>query len=151
MQGGGFVFGNSDFDVTVDDNYFSDITLTDNTSALTGTLSEPASNGKRTATINGVAGTFNLNYKKHAEVMPHGCVSFADKIRYIRNAGVTGRILAVEGISSVQKLQEVIDAGADGAIIGNALMNLWDDEARLWPFFDSLVACAGGQGGFGKE
>ena len=61
MQGGGFVFGNSDFDVTVDDNYFSDITLTDNTSALTGTLSEPASNGKRTATINGVAGTFNLN------------------------------------------------------------------------------------------
>lgn len=97
------------------------------------------------------AGTFNLNYKKHAEVMPHGCVSFADKIRYIRNAGVTGRIQAVEGISSVQKLQEVIDAGADGAIIGNALMNLWDDEARLWPFFDSLVACAGGQGGFGKE
>lgn len=61
MQGGGFVFGNSDFDVTVDEGYFSDITLTKNTSALTGTLSEPASNGKRTATINGVAGTFNLN------------------------------------------------------------------------------------------
>lgn len=55
------VFGNSDFNVTVDEGYFSDITLTENTSALTGTLSEPASNGKRTATINGVAGTFNLN------------------------------------------------------------------------------------------
>lgn len=34
--------------------------MSENTSALTGTLSEPASNGKRTATINGVAGTFNI-------------------------------------------------------------------------------------------
>lgn len=58
--GGSLVFGNSDFNVTVDEGYFSDITLTENTSALTGTLSEPASNGKRAATINGVAGKFGL-------------------------------------------------------------------------------------------
>lgn len=59
MQGG-LVFGNSDFNVTVDEGYFSHISMSEDTSALTGTLSEPASNDKRTATINGVAGTFNI-------------------------------------------------------------------------------------------
>ena len=34
--------------------------------------------------------------------------------------------------------KEVKDAGADGAYIGTALMELWEDEDKLWEKLDSF-------------
>lgn len=85
VGGGSLVFGNSDFDVTVDEGHFSHISMGENTSALTGTLSEPASNGKRTATINGVAGTFVLSGSSSA----HGEVYISLPKEMSTNAKIT--------------------------------------------------------------
>lgn len=84
----------------------------------------------------------NFNYKRHAELQPHGCVSFKEKIAYIRKSGVRARILAVEGIANGQMMREVREAGANGALLGNALMRLWDDEGALWALFDEFQAAA---------
>ena len=84
----------------------------------------------------------NLNYKRHSELQPHGCVSFKEKVDYIRNAGVRARILAVEGISSGQMMREVRESGVDGALLGNALMRLWNDEKALWDMFETFQEAA---------
>lgn len=84
----------------------------------------------------------NFNYKRHAELQPHGCVSFQEKIAYIRKSGVRARILAVEGIANGQMMREVREAGANGALLGNALMRLWADEGALWALFDEFQAAA---------
>ena len=86
----------------------------------------------------GPSGIYNFNYKRHREIAPHGCWSFAEKIAYIREAGVSGRILAVEGIANEAMMQEVKDAGADGALVGNVLMRLWDNEPELWKLFHAF-------------
>ncbi len=85
----------------------------------------------------------NFNYKKHREVTPHGCISYADKIAYIRNAGVKCKIYAVEGIADKEMMDEVKHAGADGALVGNVLMRLWDSPDELWRLFDLFQSCAG--------
>ena len=81
---------------------------------------------------------FNFNYKRHVEIAPHDCVSFKQKIDYIRSKGVKCRIFAVEGIKNKEMMLEVKDAGANGALIGNALMNLWSNEEELWKLFDEF-------------
>lgn len=78
---------------------------------------------------------YNFNYKKHREVTPHGCVTFAEKIAYARRAGVACQIFAVEGIADEEMMREVKEAGADGALVGNVLMRLWEDEEALWKLF----------------
>lgn len=81
---------------------------------------------------------YNFNYKKHREVCPHGCVTFAEKIAYARRAGVVCQIFAVEGIANEEMMREVKEAGADGALVGNVLMRLWDDEVALWDLFHTF-------------
>ncbi len=49
-----------------------------------------------------------------------------------------GPIYPVSGISTREQLQEIKEAGADGAYIGTALMELWDDEESLWAKLDSF-------------
>lgn len=88
----------------------------------------------------GPSGICNFNYKRHKEIAPHGCGTFAKKIAYIRKAGVSCRILAVEGIANEEMMREVKTAGADGALVGNVLMRLWDDEAELWRLFQAFEA-----------
>lgn len=81
---------------------------------------------------------FNFNYKRHREIEPHGLKSFAERVSYIRAFGVKARILAVEGIADGEMMAEVKAAGCDGALLGNALMSLWDDEDKLWKAFDEF-------------
>lgn len=84
------------------------------------------------------ASLFNFNYKRHSEIAPHGCRTFKEKIDYIRKAGVKCKIIAVEGVSTVEKLDEVKMAGCDGVLVGNVFMNLWSDENKLWKLFKAF-------------
>ena len=81
---------------------------------------------------------FNFNYKRHKERQPHGCASFKEKIDYIRSMGVKVRILAVEGIATGEMMREVRNSGANGALMGNALMRLWADQEELWKLFEEF-------------
>ena len=85
---------------------------------------------------------YNFNYKHHREQAPHGCETFQQKIAYIRNTGVCATILAVEGVKHGDMMSEVKQAGTDGALVGNALMNLWNDETALWELFEQFQAFA---------
>ena len=67
-----------------------------------------------------------------------GLATWKDRISWLRQRGVEGPIYPVSGISTKDQLQEVKEAGADGAYIGTALMELWDDEKKLWEKLDSF-------------
>lgn len=67
-----------------------------------------------------------------------GMASWKARIAWLRGRGVKGPIYAVAGISTKEQLQEIKDAGADGAYIGTALMQLWDNEEKLWETLDSF-------------
>lgn len=80
----------------------------------------------------------SLRNRKPGETDRPGCDTWAARYQYARNTGITAPIVSVYGIKTKQALQEVKDSGADGAIIGNVLMNLWDDEDALWALFDQF-------------
>ncbi len=80
----------------------------------------------------------SLRNRKPGEKDKPGCETWAGRYNYARKAGITAPIVSVFGIKTKETLQEVKDSGADGAIIGNVLMNLWNDEAQLWPLFDQF-------------
>ena len=63
-------------------------------------------------------------------------------MKYIREAGVKAPVFGVTGISTVEELREVRDAGADGAYIGTIMMKLWDHEEELWKKLDDFQAVA---------
>lgn len=80
----------------------------------------------------------SLRNRKPGESDRPGCETWAGRYSYARKAGITAPIVSVFGIKTKEALQEIKDSGADGAIIGNVLMNLWDDEPALWALFDQF-------------
>lgn len=56
--------------------------------------------------------------------------------------GVTAPIFGVTGIKTPEELQQVRDAGADGAYIGSIMRQLWDNEPELWKLLDAFQAVA---------
>ncbi len=76
-----------------------------------------------------------LNYRLHTQSVRTEYPTFRDKIRFLRERGVRARLFAVEGIATREMMQEVRDAGADGALVGNVLMRLWDEQDKLWDLF----------------
>lgn len=82
----------------------------------------------------------SLRNRKPGETNRPGCETWAGRYNYARKAGITAPIVSVFGIKTQEALREVKDSGADGAIIGNVLMNLWDDEEALWALFDQFQA-----------
>lgn len=76
-----------------------------------------------------------LNYRLHTQSARTQYPTFADKIRFLRERGVCARVFAVEGIATKEMMLEVRDAGADGALVGNVLMRLWNEPDKLWDLF----------------
>lgn len=66
--------------------------------------------------------------------------TFQEKLASIRASGIQAQIYAVEGIKTKEMMEEIKIAGADGALVGNVLMRLWDDETALWNQFDTFQA-----------
>ena len=79
-----------------------------------------------------------FRYKDHTKHSQLGIATLAQKVSYLRERGVKSKIYAVEGISSQEMMREVRDSGMDGAFVGNVLMELWDNEDKLWSLFDAF-------------
>ncbi|MEG1060864.1 MAG: tryptophan synthase subunit alpha [Oscillospiraceae bacterium] len=60
-----------------------------------------------------------------------GYETFKKALLYLRKSGITKPICASVGIKTPQDIREVKNAGADGAFVGSALMNVIHDEKLL--------------------
>ena len=83
-----------------------------------------------------------IRNKKPHEVGRPGLQIWDEKYNYMRAQGVKGNIYSVFGIKTKETLQNVKDSGAQGAIIGNVLMRLWDNEDELWALLAELQSLA---------
>ena len=81
-----------------------------------------------------------IRNKKPHEVGKPGLQTWDEKYAYLRAQGVKGNIYSVFGIKTKETLQNVKDSGAQGAIIGNVLMHLWDQE--LWALLAEFQSLA---------
>lgn len=80
---------------------------------------------------------------KNGRTQPReGLVTWMERVRYIREAGVNAPIFGVTGISTAEELKEVKEAGADGAYIGTIMMKLWEYETELWMKLDEFQEIA---------
>lgn len=71
-----------------------------------------------------------------------GLTTWKERVAYIRKAGVKAPVFGVTGISTAEELNEVKQAGADGAYIGTIMMKLWDQEPELWKTLDAFQQIA---------
>lgn len=83
-----------------------------------------------------------LRNRKPGEEDKPGYDTWGKKYDHIRSRGVKGNCYSVFGIKTKEELAKVKEAGGAGAIIGNVLMHLWDDEERLWELFDAFQSLA---------
>lgn len=83
-----------------------------------------------------------LNYRLHSQSARTEYPAFGDKIRFLRERGVRAKLFAVEGITTREMMQEVRDAGAQGALVGNVLMRLWNEQDKLWALFQQFQEVA---------
>ena len=80
---------------------------------------------------------------KNGRTQPReGLVTWAERVAYIRAAGVKAPVFGVTGISTAEELREVKEAGADGAYIGTIMMKLWEHESELWKKLDEFQEAA---------
>ena len=84
----------------------------------------------------------SLRNKKPGEVDRPGYETWEKKYALMRERGVKGKIYSVFGIKSKEELAVVKKTGASGAIIGNVLMRLWNDEESLWKLFSDFQSLA---------
>ena len=83
-----------------------------------------------------------LRNKKPGEVDRPGYETWEKKYALMRERGVKGDIYSIFGIKSGAELARIKETGARGAIIGNVLMHLWDDEEALWKLLAEFQALA---------
>lgn len=83
-----------------------------------------------------------LRNKKPGEVDRPGYETWEKKYALMRERGVKGNIYSVFGIKDKETLAVVKNSGARGAIIGNVLMHLWNDEEKLWKLMGDFQSLA---------
>jgi tryptophan synthase alpha chain len=76
-----------------------------------------------------------VNYRQHKKNEQSDNRTLKDKVKLLRSSGIKSKLYAVEGIATKEMMFEVKDAGMDGALVGNVLMKLWDNEEELWDLF----------------
>ena len=64
------------------------------------------------------------------------------RVKLVRESGIKASLYAVAEISSKEDMLERKNAGMDGAIVGNMLMRLWNNEADLWKLLDDFQSTA---------
>lgn len=83
-----------------------------------------------------------LRTKRKTEAPNRGLETWSQRIGYLRDKGVQAPIYAIADMRTAEDLKAAKDGGADGTIVGNVLMQLWDDEERLWAKFQELQSVA---------
>lgn len=83
-----------------------------------------------------------LRNKKPGEVDRPGYETWEKKYAFMRERGVKGDIYSVFGIKNKETLEVIKKTGARGAIIGNVMMHLWEDEPALWKLLGDFQSLA---------
>lgn len=71
-----------------------------------------------------------------------GMARWPERIRFLRESGVTAPIYATAEIRCGADLLEAKEAGAAGAFVGSCLMNRWDDEPAMLDLLHELERAA---------
>lgn len=83
-----------------------------------------------------------MRSKRKTEAPNPGLESWQDRVAHVRERGVTAPIFAVADMKTADNINAAKQGGASGTIVGNALMQLWDqDEAALWDKFAEFQSC----------
>ena len=87
-------------------------------------------------------GIIHMRSRRKTDAPNRGLETWAQRIAYVRGRGVSARIFATADMKTAQDLAVAREAGADGAYVGNVLMNLWNDEEALWKLLHEMQATA---------
>ena len=90
----------------------------------------------------GKNGIVSLRNRKPGETDIPGYETFERKYSYLRSRGITAPVYSVFGISTKVELANIRNSGAQGAIIGNVLMKLWDDKISFCKLIDEFQSLA---------
>lgn len=83
-----------------------------------------------------------MRTRRRVETINRKCDSWADRVKMVREYGIQSKLYAVADIKTKDDMIERRDAGMDGAIVGNILMNKWDDREALLEVLHSFQSCA---------
>lgn len=92
--------------------------------------------------VKGLNNIVTLRTRRKTEAPNRGFETWKQRIDYIRCQGVTAPIFAIADMKSAADLEAAKEGGADGVIVGNVLMRLWEDEAAFKAKLAELQACA---------
>lgn len=92
--------------------------------------------------VKGINNIVTLRTRRKTEVPNRGLETWKQRIDYIRAQGVTAPIFAVADMKTADDLMAARDGGADGVIVGNVLMRLWDDDEKFQEKLKELQSCA---------
>lgn len=91
--------------------------------------------------VRGMNTIITLRTKRKTEAPNKGLETWKQRIDYVRAKGITSPILAIADMRTAKDLLAAKEGGAEGTIVGNVLMQLWDDEAAFESKFHELQGC----------
>ena len=83
-----------------------------------------------------------LRTKRKTEAPNRGFETWEQRIGYLRSRGVQSPIFAIADMKGAQDILRAKDGGADGVIVGNVLMQLWNDPAAFDAKLKEIQECA---------
>ena len=83
-----------------------------------------------------------LRTKRKTEAPNRGMETWEQRVGYLRSRGVTAPIFAIADMKGAEDILRAKNGGANGTIVGNVLMQLWDDEDAFEKKLKEIQACA---------
>jgi len=87
-------------------------------------------------------GIIHMRTRRKTEAPNRGLETWEQRIKYVRERGVSARIFATADMKTADDLIVAREAGADGVYVGNVVMNLWNNEEQLWKLLAEMEATA---------
>ncbi|MBU9744439.1 tryptophan synthase subunit alpha [Lachnospiraceae bacterium ASD3451] len=81
-----------------------------------------------------------MRTKRKTDALNRRYDTWKKRVKLAKDMGLKCKIFAIAEINNAKDLAERKNAGMDGALIGNVLMQLWDDEDALWKKLDEFQA-----------
>ena len=83
-----------------------------------------------------------MRTKRRVEHLNRRYDTWEKRCSLFHSYGIPSKLYAVADIQTKEDMLERKEAGLDGAIVGNVLMRLWNDEEKLWALFNEFQSCA---------
>ena len=87
-------------------------------------------------------GIIHMRTKRKTEAPNRGFETWEQRIGYLRSRGVQAPIFAIADMKGAQDILRAKDGGADGVIVGNVLMQLWNDPAAFDAKLKEIQECS---------